>query len=73
MHEDIAVPLRLRHDGMELSFITTQTTFGTATDVTVAELSIESFFIAEPRTAMALRALGQDDAEERRMRDTEAA
>jgi transcriptional regulator with XRE-family HTH domain len=73
MHEDIAVPLRLRHDGMELSFITTQTTFGTATDVTVAELSIESFFPAEPGTALALRALGHDDAEERRMRDTEAA
>ena len=32
------------------------TTFGTATDITVAELSIESFFPADAATAEALRA-----------------
>jgi hypothetical protein len=53
----IAVPLRLRHDGGELSFISTVTTFGTALDVTVAELSIESFFPADAATAAALREL----------------
>jgi transcriptional regulator with XRE-family HTH domain len=53
----IAVPLRLRHDGGELSFISTVTTFGTALDVTVSELSIESFFPADAATAEALRAL----------------
>ena len=53
----IAVPLRLRHDGGELSFISTVTTFGTALDVTVSELSIESFFPADAATADALREL----------------
>ena len=53
----IAVPLRLRHDGAELSFISTVTTFGTALDVTVSELSIESFFPADAVTAEVLRGL----------------
>ena len=52
----IAVPLRLRVDDSELAFISTATTFGTATDVTVAELAIESFFPADERTARALGA-----------------
>jgi hypothetical protein len=40
----------------ELGFISTATTFGTAADVTVSELSIESFFPADEPTARALRA-----------------
>jgi transcriptional regulator with XRE-family HTH domain len=52
---DIAVPLRIRHDGSELSFISTVATFGTPLDVTLAELSIESFFPADAQTAAALR------------------
>jgi transcriptional regulator with XRE-family HTH domain len=52
---DIAVPLRIRAGDEELSLISTVTTFGTATDVTVAELSIESFFPADAATAEALR------------------
>jgi hypothetical protein len=52
---DIAVPLRLRHGDAELSFLSTRTSFGTALDVTVAELSIESFFPADARTADAMR------------------
>ena len=47
----IAVPLVLRHDGRELSFFSTVATFGTAVDVTVAELSIEAFFPADAVTA----------------------
>ena len=54
---DIAVPLRLRHDETELAFISTKTTFGTAIDVTVAELSIESFFPADPKTSKAMHSL----------------
>jgi transcriptional regulator with XRE-family HTH domain len=50
----IAVPLRLRVDGDELAFISTATTFGTATDVTLSELAIESFFPADETTARAL-------------------
>lgn len=53
---DIAVPLRLRAGETELAFIGTVTTFGTATDVTVAELAIESFFPADERTSEAVRA-----------------
>jgi transcriptional regulator with XRE-family HTH domain len=52
---DVAIPLRLRHGDGELAFISTRTTFGTAVDVTVAELSIESFFPADESTAHAMR------------------
>ena len=52
----IAVPLRLRTDDGELAFISTATTFGTATDVTVSELAIESFFPADNATAGVLTA-----------------
>lgn len=53
---EIAVPLRLRAGDSELAFIGTVTTFGNATDVTVSELAIESFFPADRRTAEALQA-----------------
>lgn len=54
----IAVPLRLRPEDWdgELTFLSTVTTFGTATDVTVSELTIESFFPADGATEEALRA-----------------
>jgi transcriptional regulator with XRE-family HTH domain len=45
------VPLVLRGpDGGELTFFSTLTTFGTALDVTVAELAIEAFFPADDAT-----------------------
>jgi hypothetical protein len=53
---DVVVPLRLRYDGGELAFFSTVTTFGTALDITVSELAIESFFPADAATAAALRA-----------------
>ena len=53
---DIAVPLQLKLGDSQLAFISTKTTFGTAVDVTVAELSIESFFPADAATADAMRA-----------------
>jgi transcriptional regulator with XRE-family HTH domain len=58
---DVAVPLLLRQGEDRLAFISTKTTFGTAVDVTVAELSIESFFPADDATARALRALARTD------------
>lgn len=54
--EALAVPLRLRVDGGELVFISIVATFGTAVDITVAELSIESFFPADAQTAAWVRA-----------------
>jgi transcriptional regulator with XRE-family HTH domain len=53
---DLAVPLRLRGDAGELTFISTIATFGTAVEVTASELSIESFFPADRATEEALRA-----------------
>ncbi len=54
---EIAVPLRMRGpDGAELAFISTLATFGTATDITVSELAIESFFPADAATAEVVRA-----------------
>jgi hypothetical protein len=53
---DVVVPLRLRvPDGGELRFLSTVTTFGTPADITVEELSIESFFPADRETAERLR------------------
>ena len=48
---EIAVPLLLTADGNELAFISTATSFGTAIEVTVSELAIESFFPADEATA----------------------
>jgi transcriptional regulator with XRE-family HTH domain len=54
---DVFVPLRMRGPkDQELRFFGTIATFGTAVDVTVAELSIESFFPADATTAAATRA-----------------
>jgi transcriptional regulator with XRE-family HTH domain len=50
------VPFVLRApDGQTLSFFSTLATFGTALDITVAELAIESFFPADKLTETALR------------------
>jgi transcriptional regulator with XRE-family HTH domain len=51
----IAVPLRIEVEGELLSFISTATVFGTAVDVTLSELAIESFFPADDATAAFLR------------------
>ena len=53
---EIALPLRLRRGGTELTFLSTQTTFGTAVDVTLSELALEAFYPADDVTAEALRA-----------------
>lgn len=50
------VPLVLRHAGRELRLFSTVATFGTALDITVAELAIESFFPADEATATILTA-----------------
>jgi transcriptional regulator with XRE-family HTH domain len=47
---EIAVPLRIRYRDAELAFISTMTLFGTAVDVTLSELAIESFFPADDAT-----------------------
>jgi len=53
---NLFIPLKLRAPGGgELSFFSTIARFGTALDVTVAELAIESFFPADAATAAAVR------------------
>jgi transcriptional regulator with XRE-family HTH domain len=48
----IAVPVRVRAGGdTELAFFSTIATFGTAVDITLAELAIEAFFPADDATA----------------------
>jgi len=42
-------------DGRDLALFTTLATFGTALDITLAELSIESFFPADAATEAFLR------------------
>ncbi|WP_421738926.1 helix-turn-helix domain-containing protein [Caulobacter sp.] len=53
----IATPLRLTTPVGELSFLTTTMTFSGPLDVTVSELTIETFLPADPATAAALRAM----------------
>jgi transcriptional regulator with XRE-family HTH domain len=55
---DIMVELHMStDDGDELRFFSTVTTFGTAVDITVSELSIEAFFPADAQTAERLGSL----------------
>jgi transcriptional regulator with XRE-family HTH domain len=51
---EITLPLRMRQNGQELVFLCTQTTFGTAVDITLAELSLEAFYPADAVTAEAV-------------------
>lgn len=57
----IAVPLILQSDAGAMSFISTTTVFGTALDISLAELTIESFFPADVETARVMRSLLEDD------------
>ncbi|WP_458318361.1 MmyB family transcriptional regulator [Mycolicibacterium brisbanense] len=51
----VVVPLELDTEHGPLTFLSTVTTFGTALDLTAAELSIEAFLPADATTAAALR------------------
>ena len=55
----VVVPLELyTPEGRQMSFLSTVTTFGTALDLTAAELSIEAFLPADEDTAAALQDTG---------------
>jgi transcriptional regulator with XRE-family HTH domain len=53
-HPGVVLPVRIRSAKGDLSFFTTAATFGTASDVTLAELTVESFFPADEATRRAL-------------------
>ncbi len=59
IHVDAGVylPLQLRSPAGVLSFISTITVFGTPTEITLAELALETFFPADESTALALQQL----------------
>jgi transcriptional regulator with XRE-family HTH domain len=50
------IPWRLDMNGVEWSFFTTLTTFGTPQDITLAELAVELFYPADEATEALLRA-----------------
>jgi hypothetical protein len=52
---DIALPIHFRYRDHELSLLAAITTFGTAQDITLSEIAIETYFPADARTAEALR------------------
>lgn len=51
----VLVPFRLKTPHGILSFLGTTTVFGTAVDITLAELTLEAFFPADEATSAALR------------------
>lgn len=53
----VAVPLVLAREGGPLAFLSTTTVFGTAVDITLSELAVESFFPADAATAEAMARL----------------
>jgi transcriptional regulator with XRE-family HTH domain len=55
--DNVALPLKLRHEGQVLSFLSTTMVFGTPVDITLSELALETFFPADPQTAEAMRAM----------------
>lgn len=61
-HPALVVPVRLRAGSEVLSLFSTTTVFGTAVDITLAELTIESFFPADTATAEALRRLAHQES-----------
>jgi transcriptional regulator with XRE-family HTH domain len=53
-HPAVVIPFRLRTPHGLLSFFSTMATFGTAADVTLAELTVEQFFPADEQTRRVL-------------------
>src|SRR4051794_36022842 len=53
-HPAVVIPVRLRTSRGVLSFFSTMATFGTAADVTLAELTVEQFFPADEHTRQVL-------------------
>jgi hypothetical protein len=58
----IAVPLELASEAGMLRFLSTTTVFGTALDITLSELAIESFFPSDEETAGVMRKLARRSA-----------
>ncbi|WP_328926898.1 helix-turn-helix transcriptional regulator [Streptomyces sp. NBC_00190] len=59
LSDTIVASIRVRALGTELKLFSTITTFGAATDITVAELSLETMHPADAHTAAAFRAAAE--------------
>jgi transcriptional regulator with XRE-family HTH domain len=57
----VVLPLRYRHDGQELALFSISAAVSTATDVTVEELAVESFYPADAATASAFQKARRTD------------
>jgi len=55
----VVVPLKLTTEAGVLSFISTTTVFGTAVDITLSELALETFFPSDPATSAVLSAMAE--------------
>ncbi|WP_344669505.1 helix-turn-helix domain-containing protein [Catenulispora yoronensis] len=55
IYAGVVVPFRFRREGRNLSFFSTTAVFGSAIDLTLADLTLETFFPADEETAEALR------------------
>ncbi|HTE42172.1 MAG TPA: helix-turn-helix transcriptional regulator, partial [Steroidobacteraceae bacterium] len=62
-YESMVVPFKLMTPHGLMSFFSTTTVFGTAVDVTLAELAIEAFFPADAETAKMLQEIAAKRAE----------
>ncbi len=51
---DVVLPIQIVDDGVELTFVSTVTTFGASRNVTLSELSIETLYPADETTRHAL-------------------
>jgi hypothetical protein len=56
---DIALPIRIRHQGAELCFVNTITTFGVAFDITLEEIAVETYLPADAETTRFFQARDQ--------------
>lgn len=56
---DIAMPIRIQHQGTELCFINAITTFGAAFDITLEEIAVETYLPANTETTNYFRTRNQ--------------
>jgi transcriptional regulator with XRE-family HTH domain len=60
--DGIAMPLEMQIEGQLLSFLVTTTVFGTATEITLSELTLETFFPANAETATVIQSMARTAA-----------
>jgi transcriptional regulator with XRE-family HTH domain len=56
---DVVLPIRIDHDGRTLSLFNTITTFGTAFDIALDEVAVETYYPADAETAAYFAALAR--------------